>query len=113
MGQTAQTVCWQHVPALSEQAGRTATLKLHGPMARKQHQKAHQKDERVSLVDKVVHIEEGKEDGARAQVIRGEAYGLHPTGALLRPAHQQLMMMCELHCPRLHLRVHLHLQMLL
>ncbi|KAA6420060.1 MAG: hypothetical protein FRX49_09909 [Trebouxia sp. A1-2] len=32
---------------------------------------AHQEDEGVSLVDKVVDIEEGKEDGARAQVVRG------------------------------------------
>ena len=41
---------------------------------------------------KVVYIEEGKEDGARAQVIRGEAQGLHPTGPLLRPAcHKHLL----------------------
>ena len=39
-------------------------------------------------MDEVVHIEEGEEDGARAQVLRGEADGLHPTGALLRPACQ-------------------------
>ena len=51
-----------------------------------QHQAAYQEDERVSLMDEVVHIEEGEEDGARAQVLRGEADGLHPTGALLRPA---------------------------
>lgn len=43
-------------------------------------------------MDKVVDIEEGKEDGARAQVVRGEAQGLHPTGPLLRPAcHQTLL----------------------
>jgi len=43
-------------------------------------------------VDKVVHVEEGKEDGARAQVVRGEAQGLRPTGPLLRPAcHPNLL----------------------
>ncbi len=43
-------------------------------------------------MDKVVYVEEGEEDGARAQVVRGEAQGLHPTGPLLGPAcHPNLL----------------------
>ena len=68
----------------------------------------HQENILVSLVHEVINIEEGEEDGARAQGIRVEAYGLHSTGPLARPANHHLNIHDTTLCMAAALSLHQH-----